>query len=238
MESSAGYTASKMNHSYSSVIPTDHPSYTIYPLHPSSAYPEYSTSKLDNYWPSTTHNILNNPSTIETFIPTSSVNFAHLNSNSHPTTHHHEHLYPPLSSSPTCNDSSTWLGTSNDYQSLNSTGNTSSYGYYSSPSYSFYPTNYVYDPSQSQWTSSGNLPVKFESPQSSSSSCFELSDGQDRLTKLEPSNSISPIPHYQARPPSLSTSSSSQFISVPPKNLLNGNQLTFNRKQNAHAQYI
>ena len=243
-----------MNHPYSSLLPTDHSStcsresprvldssYAIYPSH-SSFYPEYSTSKLEgydyNYGPTTTHNILSNPSnanpsTIETFIPTS-VNFAHLNSNTIPITHHHEHLYPQLSSSPTCNDSSIWLGTSGDYQSLNSTGNTSSYGHYSSPSCSFYPTNHFYDPSQSQWTPSANVPIKFESPHSSSSSCFELSDGQERLTKFEPSNSISPIARFQPPPPS--TSTSSQFISIPPKNPLNGNQLTFN--QNANEENI
>ena len=233
-----------MNHTYSSLIPTDHHApYMIYPAH-STTYPEYSASKLEafdyNPWPPATHNLLAHPSNVlldqipnsspisETFVPTSSsANFSHLNSNTIPATHHHhhhihQHLYPPSSSSPTCNESSPWL-TSNDYPSFDSTGNASSYGHYSN-----YSTNTYYDPSQSQWTSpSTNLPMKFESSHSSSPSRFDLSDGQEGIIREDPLNSISPIRHIHVSTPTPSSSSTSQLISIPPRNLLNGNQLTF-----------
>ncbi|CAF4545949.1 unnamed protein product, partial [Rotaria magnacalcarata] len=74
-------------------------------------------------------------------------------------------LYPPTPSTPppTCNDSSTWLGSGN-YQALHPTPtpNPSTYRHYSNPC-SFYPTNNFYDPSQPQWTSQPTIPIKFES---------------------------------------------------------------------------
>jgi hypothetical protein len=228
-------------------------SYNTYSPH-STSYPDYPTaSKLEacdyNYWPATTtHNILAHPMstvidqiqtpspTIETFVPVSSVNLSHIHSSTiiSATHHHHihQHLYPPPSSSPppTCNDPSTWLG-SGDYQSLHSTNNPSSYRHYSTPC-SFYPTNNFYDPSQSQWTPPPptTLPIKFESPYSPPPSYFESSDSlnhcPEQISKEEPSDSFQ---QFHCLKPQ---SSSSQLIPVPPKNPLNGNQLTFKSKKN------
>jgi hypothetical protein len=255
-----------MNNTYSSVIPNDQEtgssgeslhifdsSYNTYSPH-SNPYSDYpTTSKLEafdyNYWPTTTtHNILPNPmstaidqiqtpsSTIENFVPVSSVNLSHIHSStSISATHHHhhihQHLYPPPAS-PTSNDPTTWLG-SGDYQSLHSTNNPSSCRHYSTPC-PFYPTNNFYDPSQSQWTPppppTTILPIKFESPYSPPPSYFESSDslnhGPEPISKEEPSDSYQPLSYLKPQ------SSSSQLIPVPPKNPLNGNQLTFKNKKN------
>jgi len=208
-----------------------------------------------NYWPTTTtHNILTNPSstildqiqtpsstsqTIEPLVPVSSVHLSHMNSSTMiSATHHHhhihQHLYPPSSSSsspppalpppPPCNDPSTWLG-SGDYQSLHSTINPSSYRHYSTPCSFYHPPNNFYDPSQPQWTPSSALPIKFEASYSPPPSYFESSDSinhcQEQLSKEEPSDSFQQINWHKPQ------SSSTQFIPIPPKNPLNGNQLTF-----------
>jgi hypothetical protein len=232
-------------------------SFNTYSPH-SNPYSDYPTpSKLEafdyNYWPATTtHNILANPmstvidqiqtpsSTIETFVPVSAVNLSHINaSTTLSTTHHHhhihQHLYPP-SSPTTCNDPSGWLG-SGDYQSLHPTNNQPSFHHYPSPC-SLYPTNNFYDTPQSQWTSPPALPstttaipIKYESSYSPPPSYFEspnsLHHGPEHISKEEPSDSYQSV-HY-LRPPS---SSSNQLNSVPPRNPLNGNQLTFKSKKN------
>jgi hypothetical protein len=244
-----------MNNTYPSIIPTDQESgssgeslrifdssYNTYSPH-STPYPDYTTpSKLEafdyNYWPTsttTTHNILANPtnpvldqiqtpsSTIESLVP---IHLSHINSattisSTHHHHHIHQHLYPP--SSPTCTDPSTWLG-SGDYQSLHSTTNPA-YRHYSTPC-SFYPPNNFYDPSQAQWTPPPPaLPIKFESPYSPPPSYFESSDSinhcQEPISKDEPSDSHQQL--HWLKP----SSSSTQLIPIPPKNPLNGNQLTF-----------
>jgi hypothetical protein len=243
-----------MNNTYPSIIPTDHESgssgeslrifdssYNPYSPH-SASYPEYTTpSKLEaidyNYWPTTTttHNILANPtstvldhiqtppSTIETLVP---LHLSHLNasaalSSTHHHHHIHQHLYPHSSSPTTCNESSNWIG-SGEYQSLHSTTNPS-FRHYSTP---FYPSNNFYDPSQPQWTPpSATLPIKFESPYSPPPSYFESSDSvnhcQEQMSKDEQNDSHQQINWHKHQ------SSTTQLIPVPPKNPLNGNQLTF-----------
>jgi len=242
---------------YPSIIPTNHESgeslrifdspYSAYP----TSYSDYATppSKLEaidyNYWPTiATHNILTNPvstvldqiqtppsssQAIDTLGPLSSVQLSHNNSSTTiSATHHHhhihQHLYPPPSSPPTYTDPSAWLG-SGDYQPLHPTTNPSSYRHYSTPC-SFYPPNHFYDPSQSQWTPPSAVPIKFESPYSPPPSYFESSDSinhcQDQISKEEPLES--PQQQLNWLKPQ---HSSTQFIPIPPKNPLNGNQLTF-----------
>ena len=232
-------------------------SFNTYSPH-SNPYSDYPTaSKLEafdynNYWPTTnTHNILANPrstiidqiqtpsSTIEPFVPVSSVNLSHIHSSTTVSaTHHHhhvhQHLYPP---SPTCNDPSTWLG-SGDYQPLHSANNPSSFHHYSSPC-SLYPANNFYDTPQSQWPSplqppsamtTTTIPIKYESSYSPPPSYFEssnsLNHGQEPISKEEPSDSYQPVHYLKAQ-----SSSSNQLNPVPARNPLNGNQLTFKSKK-------
>ena len=244
-----------INH-YSSSIPTDHdseesvptfdPTYNPYYSH-MTAYSDYPTSsKIEaidyNYWPptstpSTTHNILINPtldqtpgssSTIETLgsVHLPNIHSSAILSSTHHHHHLHQHLYP---TSPTCHDSSNWVNTV-DYQSLNSPTNPSSYRHYSTPC-SFYSSNNFYDPSQPQWTSPPTtLPIKFESPYTPSPSYFESSDSLNQIPKEEPTESFEQR-NWLKPQSSSSTSSSAQLTPIPPKNPLNGNQLTFKRER-------
>ncbi|CAF2154417.1 unnamed protein product [Rotaria magnacalcarata] len=221
-------------------------SYNNYSIHPNS-YSDYTPipSKIEafdyNYWPATnTHNILANQTivaidqaqtqqslnpTLETLVPIPSVQLSQLNASATiSATHHHhhihQHLYPPTPSTPppTCNDSSTWLGSGN-YQALHPTPtpNPSTYRHYSNPC-SFYPTNNFYDPSQPQWTSQPTIPIKFESSYSPPLYFETGNHCQEQTSKDELSNSPQQsnwLKHESSHP-----------NSVPPKNLLNGKTRT------------
>ena len=217
-------------------------------LTPYSDYP--APSKLEafeySYRPTpATHNILttsantvldqiqtppsSSSQTMETFLPISPVHLSQMNSSTTiAATHHHhhlhQHLYPP-SSPPTCNDPATWLG-SGDYQALHSTANPSSYRHYSTPC-SFYPTNNFYDSPQVQWTPTPPvpppaIPFKFESPYSPPASYFDPSQCNNQCSenvlKKEVSDSPDQYNWYKQQ---------SSSASIPPRNLLNGKQLTF-----------
>ncbi|CAF1004975.1 unnamed protein product [Adineta ricciae] len=228
-----------------SIRPFDSSSYHNYSSH-SMAYAEYplSTSKSETIeytcWPTIpTHNILSNSShtvldqvspplsSHPTHDTLGSVSSVHLFQNTLPTTissvQNHQHLYPQPSTSPP----STWIG-SGDYQALHSTAITTppSYRHYSTPC-SYYHPQYFYDQPQSQWISP--TPVKFEPsytpPPSYIESSESLSHCREQTSKEEPCES------RQQSTWTKKDISPTHLNPVPPRNLLNGNQLTFRSKE-------